>query len=134
VTSQTDGPAFVKTAEWGLIGICFAGCVKSSPADAPCDGADEATLYLCAGSAIVDGGVADLLNKEGICFRSEFFGKGFAFLFEAFEADFQELMQVQLLFEGGEELRGGSGFAEFEDGFEELGAAFEVAEAWFGHE
>jgi hypothetical protein len=124
----------VKTAKWKLIGICFTGCVKSSHTEAPCDDAGEATLYLCAGSAIVDGGVADLLNKEGICFGSEFFGEGFAFLFKAFEADFQNLMQVQLLFESDEELRGGSGFAEFEDGFEELGAAFEVAEAWFGHE
>jgi hypothetical protein len=74
VTSQTDGPAFVKTAKWKLIGICFTGCVKSSHTEAPCDDAGEATLYLCAGSAIVDGGVADLLNKEGICFGSEFFG------------------------------------------------------------
>jgi len=89
---------------------------------------------LRAGPAIVDGCVADLLNEEGICFGSELFGEGFAFLFEAFKADFQNLVQVELLFEGGEELRGGSGFAEFEDGFEELGAAFEVAEAWFGHE
>jgi hypothetical protein len=76
--------------------------------------------------------VADLLNKEGICFGSEFFGEGFAFLFESFEADFQDLMQVELLFEGGEELGGGSGFAKSEDGFEELGAAFEFAEAGFG--
>jgi hypothetical protein len=76
--------------------------------------------------------VADLLNKEGICFGSEFFGEGFAFLFESFEADFQDLMQVELLFEGGEELGGGSGFAKSEDGLEELGAAFEFAEAGFG--
>jgi hypothetical protein len=41
-------------------------------------------------------------------------------------------MQVELLFEGGKELGGGSGFAESKDGFEELGAAFEFAEARFG--
>jgi hypothetical protein len=124
----------VKTAEWGLIGICFAGRVKSSPAEAHCDDAGEATLCLCAGPAIVDSGVADLLNEEGTGFGSEFFGEGFAFLFEAFEADFQDLVQVQLLFEGGEKLGGGSGFAKFEDRFEELGAAFKLTEAWFGHE
>ncbi len=78
--------------------------------------------------------MADLLNEEGIGFRGEFFGEGFAFLFESFETNFQNLVQVELLFEGGEELGRGSGFAEFEDGFEELGAAFELAEAWFGHE
>ena len=94
----------------------------------------SATLRLCAGPAIVDGGVTDLLNEEGIGFRGEFFGEGFAFLFESFEADFQNLVQIKLLFEGGEELGSGSGFAEFEDGFEELGAAFKLTEAWFGHE
>jgi hypothetical protein len=76
--------------------------------------------------------VADLLNEEGICFGSELFGEGFAFLFEAFEADFQDLVQVELLFEGGEELGGSSGFAEFEARFKKLGAAFEFAEAGFG--
>ena len=91
-------------------------------------------MGLCASPAIVDGGVADLLNEEGTGFGSELFGEGFAFLFESFEADFQDLMQVELLFEGGEELGGGSGFAEFEDGFEELGAAFEFAEARFGRQ
>jgi hypothetical protein len=82
--------------------------------------------------AVIDGGVADLLHKEGIRFGGEFFGEGFAFLFEAFEADFQDLVQVELLFEGGEELGGGSGFSKSENGFEELGAAFEFAEARFG--
>ena len=89
-------------------------------------------MCLCAGPAIVDGGVADLLNEEGTGFGSELFREGFAFLFESFEADFQDLVQVQLLFEGGEELGGGSGFSKSEDGFEELGAAFEFAEAGFG--
>ena len=92
----------------------------------------SATLRLCAGPAIVDCCVADLLNEEGIGFRGEFFGEGFAFLCEAYEADFQDLMQVELLFKGGEELGGGSGFAESKDGFEEFGAAFEFAEARFG--
>jgi len=82
--------------------------------------------------AVIDGCVADLLDEEGVCFGGQFFGEGFAFLFEAFEADFQDLVQVELLFEGGEELGGGSGFAKSEDGFEELGAAFEFAEAGFG--
>jgi hypothetical protein len=78
--------------------------------------------------------VADLLNEEGIGFGGELFGEGFTFLFEAFEADFQNLMQVELLFEGGEKLGGCSSFAEFEDRFKELSAAFKLAEAWFGHE
>jgi hypothetical protein len=76
--------------------------------------------------------VADLLDEEGVCFRGEFFGEGFAFLFEAFEADFQDLVQVELLFEGCKEFTGRSGFAKSKDGFEELGAAFEFAEAGFG--
>jgi hypothetical protein len=66
---------------------------------------------LRADPAIVDGGVADLLDKERICFGGELFGEGFAFLFESFEADFQNLMQVELLFKGSEELGGCSGFA-----------------------
>lgn len=106
----------------------FARCFKRSPEE----GAGAATLRLSAGPAIVDGCVADLLDKEGICFGSEFFGEGFAFLFEAFEADFQNLVQVELLFKGGEELGGCSGFAEFEARFKKLGAAFELAEAGFG--
>lgn len=89
-------------------------------------------LSTCFTPAVIDGGVADLLDEEGICLDCDFFGEGFAFLFEAFEADFEDLVQVELLFEGGEELGGGSGFAKSEDGFEELGAAFEFAEAGFG--
>jgi hypothetical protein len=89
-------------------------------------------LILRAGSAIVDGCVADLLDKERIRFGGEFFGEGFAFLFETFEADFQNLVQVELLFEGSEKLGGCSGFAEPKNGFEELGAAFEFAKAGFG--
>lgn len=114
------------------MGSYFAGCVKSFPAEAHYDGAGGATLRLCAGSAIVDGGVADLLNEEGISFGGELFGEGFAFLFETFEPDFQDLVQVELLFEGGEELGSCSGFAEFEARFKKLGAAFEFAEAGFG--
>ena len=89
-------------------------------------------MRLRARLAIVDGCMANLLNEERICFGGEFFGEGFAFLFESFEADFQNLVQVELLFKGGEELGGCSGFAEPKDGFEELGAAFEFAKAWFG--
>jgi hypothetical protein len=76
--------------------------------------------------------MANLLNEERICFGGEFFGEGFAFLFEAFKADFQNLVQVELLFEGGQELGGSSGFAEFEARFKKLGAAFEFAKAGFG--
>jgi hypothetical protein len=78
--------------------------------------------------------VTDLLNEKGIGFGSKFFGEGLALLFESLKANFQNLVQVKLLFEGSEELGSGSGLTEFEDGFEELGAAFELAEAWFGHE
>jgi hypothetical protein len=76
--------------------------------------------------------MTNLLDKKRVCLGGDFLRESFALLFEAFKADFQDLVQVELLFEGGKELGRGSGFAKSENGFEELGAAFKFAEAGFG--
>jgi hypothetical protein len=68
--------------------------------------------------------VPNLEDELGGGGGGQFLGKGFAFVLEALEAQFDEVVTLEKVAKFGKELGGDPGFAELEGRLEKLGAAF----------
>lgn len=77
-------------------------------------------------AAVEESGVADGADGEAAAFVGDLVDQGGALIaLDADEAEFDELVVVELFLEFFEELGGETGFADFDDGIERLAASAE---------